>query len=690
MKFSIKSVYKLTVISGLIMIALFIFTSQVFAQKPDYKYTDVFGYAFGGTGDAINYGTTIDPSGNVYVTGTFDGIIDFDPSAGFNNKTAVGNYDVFLTKINADESYAYTYTFGGSAADAGRSVTTDSSGNVYITGSFQGTVNFDPTGGTDNHTSAGSEDGFLTKINANGTYGYTRTFGGVLAESGNGVTTDSSGNVYVTGQFQVATDFDPTPGAHDVKSPVGTSGAFLMKINANGTYGYTDTFSGAGNSPGYGVTTDSSGNIYLTGYFEGTVDFDPSGGTDNHTSAGGHDIFLTKINANGTYGYTDTFGGGAEDQGNAVKTDSSGNVYLTGYFSGTADFPVGGTDPKISAGGFDIFLTKINANGTYGYTDTFGGTGYDFGNAVTTDSDGNIYLAGNFVGTVDFDPTAGTDNQTAGGADDGFLTKINADGTYDYTYIFGGSDPINDDTFSEGGVAVDSNGIYIAGRFINSADFDPTAGVDIRTTSSSDYVYAWLTKLVFPSTPPPTPPVHHSGGFVTPLIKVLKVPTPLDLPTGPGPVAYNYAVSNIGIIAMINITVTDNKCSPVVFISGDINNDSKLDTNEIWNYRCSMTLSQTTTNIVTATGQAFSFTATDSANATVVVSLPPPPTITPPVVPPIITPVVPPKLPKTGFPPRGTGESIPWSIVIFSTFVAVSIALEVILRKRTISPLNKD
>jgi hypothetical protein len=118
---------------------------------------------------------------------------------------------------------------------------------------------------------------------------------------------------------------------------------------------------------------------------------------------------------------------------------------------------------------------------------------------------------------------------------------------------------------------------------------------------------------------PPEPPVVPAA--VPPLIDVLKVPTPLVLPAGGGSVTYEYAVSNPGTVAMSTITVNDNKCTPVTFVSGDTDGDSLLDLTETWTYRCTTTLTLTTTNTVTATGVANGFTAIDTANATVVVGV---------------------------------------------------------------------
>jgi hypothetical protein len=102
----------------------------------------------------------------------------------------------------------------------------------------------------------------------------------------------------------------------------------------------------------------------------------------------------------------------------------------------------------------------------------------------------------------------------------------------------------------------------------------------------------------------------------------VKVPSPLSLPNGTGSVTYNYTLRNIGIVPVTNITMTDDSCSSVTFLSGDINNNAKLDTSEKWIYSCATTLSKTHTNIVTTTGWANGISATDIASATVVVGLP--------------------------------------------------------------------
>ncbi|MBW2405977.1 MAG: SBBP repeat-containing protein, partial [Deltaproteobacteria bacterium] len=196
--------------------------------------------------------------------------------------------------------------------------------------------------------------------------------------------------------------------------------------NSSGSGVWTRTFGGTHQDFGWSIAVDDSDNVYITGSFRGTADFDPdSVATDNQTSAGLEDIFLTKINSGGSYGWTKTLGGTDEDFSRSMAVDGSDNVYITGSFRGTVDFdPGAGTDNQTSAGEEDIFITKINFDGSYDLTKTIGGTDQDFGQTLAVDDDVNVYITGSFRETVDFDPGAGTDNQTSAGEEDIFLTKF--------------------------------------------------------------------------------------------------------------------------------------------------------------------------------------------------------------------------------------------------------------------------
>ena len=466
---------------------------------------DGWTWAVGGTSSDVAYDVAVDSSGNAFVTGYFQGIVDFDPTAGTDEHTSVGHKDIFLSKLNADGTYGWTHTMGGTASDAGfgsdgygvydngYGVATDSSENVFVVGSFQGTVDFDPTDGTDEHTSGGGgPDIFVTKFGGDGSYRWTRTMGHpTYHDHAFGIATDSSGNVFITGHFAGTVDFDPTDGT-DWHAWIGQHDVFLTKLNADGTYGWTRTMGSSNHDFGYGVATDSSGNVFVTGGFQGTVDFDPGAGMDAHSSRGGYDIFVAKFAADGDYIWTRSAGGGSFDEGYGVATDSSGNVFLTGYFGGTADFdPTGGTDEHTSNGQYDIFVTKLGADGSYAWTGTMGGTSMDRGYDVATDSSGNVLLTGYFQNVADLDPTDGIDMHSAHGSDDIFVTKLNADGSFAWTRAMGDSTSYN----CGKGVATDSSGnVFMVGSFGATVDFDPGIETD-QHTSNNGTADVFVTRL---------------------------------------------------------------------------------------------------------------------------------------------------------------------------------------------------
>ena len=171
-------------------------------------------------------------------------------------------------------TYGWAKRMGGTGTDGGQSVSRDSSGNMYVTGAFEGAVNFAADfGGSDVKTSAGSGDVFVTRIDRNGAYGWTKRLGGTGYDNGQGVSVDSAGNVYVTGRFTGAVNFAADWSLTDSKTAAGLFDAFVTRINADGSYGWTKRMGGPNYEPGFGVSVDPSGNVYVTGYFRNTVNF---------------------------------------------------------------------------------------------------------------------------------------------------------------------------------------------------------------------------------------------------------------------------------------------------------------------------------------------------------------------------------------------------------------------------------
>jgi hypothetical protein len=440
---------------------------------------------WGGSAYDWGYSVAIDGSGNAYITGFFWGTVDFDPGPGVDSHTSNGGFDVFLSKLDPSGNYLWALTWGGSDFDWGYSVAIDGSGNAYITGAFQGTVDFDPGPAVDNHTSNGDCDVFLSKLDPNGNYLWARIWGESSWDEGYSVAIDGSGNAYITGYLTGTADFDPGPGV-DNHTSNGGSDVFLSKLDQNGNYLWARTWGGPYYDSGWSVAIDGSGNAYITGLYTDTVDFDSGPGVEFHTSNGDHDVFLSKLDPNGNYLWARTWGGSYDDRGYSVTIDATGNAYITGYFYGIVDFDPGpGVDNHTSNSDRDVFLSKLDPNGNYLWARTWGGSTSDRGYSVAIDGSGNAYITGDFYGTVDFDPGPGVDNHKSNADWDIFLSKLDPNGNYLWARTWGGPGP--QCAYS---VAIDGSGnAYVTGYFYGTVDFDPGAGVDNHTPNGGVDVF---------------------------------------------------------------------------------------------------------------------------------------------------------------------------------------------------------
>ena len=383
---------------------------------------------FGGVGNEFSESTVVDSTGNIYTTGRFASTVDFDPGVGTSNLTSAGSSDVFVSKLDASGNLLWAKSFGAAAADAGLSIAVDSTGNVYTTGFFASTVDFDPGAGTTNLTTAGSSDVFISKLDASGNLVFAKRFGGGISDIGYSIAVDSTGNIYTTGFFADTVDFDPGAGTTNLTT-AGLADVFISKLDASGNLVFAKRFGAAEADAGLSVAVDSTGNVYTTGYFEVTVDFDPGAGTTNLTTAGGSDVFVSKLDSSGNLVFAKRFGGSGDDGGISISVDSNGNIHTTGYFEGTVDFdPGAGTTNLNSAGGTDVFVSKLDSSGNLLLAKSFGGTATDVGRSITFDSTGNIYTTGEFAGTVDFDPGTGTTNLISAGGNDVFILRLDPSG----------------------------------------------------------------------------------------------------------------------------------------------------------------------------------------------------------------------------------------------------------------------
>ena len=416
------------------------FATDIFIQKMDASGNFKWAQSFGGTNFDIGISIAVDASGNVYTMGSFRGTVDFDPGTGTANLTAGGGKDIFILKMDTFGNFQWARSFGAASTES-RSMTVDASGNVYTTGNFNGTVDFDPGTGTAETyelTAMGrSPDIFIQKLDTSGNFQWAKSMGGTGFDGGHSITVDASGNVYTTGSFEGTVDFDPGAGTTNLS----TSGSddndiFVQKLNTSGDFQWARSFGASNNNNDIGrsITVDASGNIYTAGDFSGTADFDPgTGATETYelTSTGRAEVFVQKMDASGDFQWARSFGAAlSNDWVRSITVDASGDVYTTGTFQGTVDFDPGTETTYLSAAGdtdTDIFIQKMDASGDFQWAHSFGGptnNTVDNGFSIIADASGNLYITGDFQGTVDFDPGTGTTNLISQGGGDIFVLKL--------------------------------------------------------------------------------------------------------------------------------------------------------------------------------------------------------------------------------------------------------------------------
>lgn len=461
----------------IIAVSLMTLANTAFSQSLEWA------RGFGGSNEDRGSRVCADVSGNVYSTGFFAGTVDFDPGPDTLNLTATGNRDVFIQKMDPLGNLLWAKAIGGSSADQSQDISMDATGNIYVTGFFGGTVDFDPGSGTDNLSSAGARDVFVLKLDSAGDYLWARVFGGPNDDLPRSIEVSPSGEVHTTGYFLGTANFDPGAATFNLNA-IGGRDIFVQKMDASGNFLWAKSFGGTSNDQGQGISVDAQGNVLTTGIFSDSVDFDPDSGVFSLIAAGNEDIFVHKLDASGNFLWARALSGGATEQGYSIDVDVMGNVYTAGSFGGSVDFDPGPGMSILSSGGsFDAFVQKMDSAGNYLWAKAFGGNNTIQAFDIAVDDAGDVLTTGSFGGSLDFDPDTGSFNLTSAGSVDIFVQKLSSSGQFQWAASAGGSGPD-----AGGGIFYDgNNNVYITGYFSDSADFDPGAGsLNIGSEGSLD------------------------------------------------------------------------------------------------------------------------------------------------------------------------------------------------------------
>lgn len=427
----------------------------------------VWSFGMGGTatGDtAITHGIAVDTSGNTIIVGEFQGSANFGGST--FTSTAPDTPDIFIAKYNSSGVHQWSKQFGGSTADKGVGVGTDSSGNIYIVGSIGSAVNF----GGGAITYSGNSDVFVLKLNSAGTYQFAYGFGGTGNDIPSGISVMANGTFAITGSFgNFGTAINFGGGA---LPQVGASDTFIAKFDSSGTHLWSRGQGASSSDTGTAIALDTGGNAYVTGYFQGTLTISSGPTRCPHslvyTSAGFADIFVGEYtSSSGGLSWLHTYGGSTDDKPFGISIGPSGEVVIGGIF-GAGPITFGGPTYSNNSNSNDLFFAKYNAGGGWILDKVIGVAGQTVGDqllALGIDSGGNIIITGEVTTTFDF---GGGILCFTCGTGDVFVVKYDSSANYLWGNRYGTT------TYDEFATALafdSSDGIHVTGYYENQEDF---------------------------------------------------------------------------------------------------------------------------------------------------------------------------------------------------------------------------
>ncbi len=411
----------------------------------------------------------------------------------------------FIGSVKA-QNFVWAEQYGGEGEDVVRSMVTDEEGNIYMTGYFTDIAFFGSGKNETEMVSNGWFDIFVTKTSPQGDLIWVKSFGGAGFDYGTGISFDADGNIYVTGVFEESVNFNPD--GENILTSLGMQDIFVIKLDVEGNHMWAKSAGGEGYEETTALGTDNQGNVYITGYFYETVDFNPAGESFELTPEGSFssDGFIVKYDEDGSFVWARQFGGDEYELPMSMRVMENGAMYLTGKFEGTADFdpnPAESFFLSTVEGNRGVFFMYVNESGYLQSAVKVAEAPFEaIGMDAVVDDEGNAYVVGNFGGIISFAPTAGGGspyNYTSNDSYNGFVVKINQEGLVVWAKHLA---PTGEEAASLGyGIAVNSNHeAFITGFISGSIAFDDIlihqqgehymAAYVAKISSTGDFVYA--------------------------------------------------------------------------------------------------------------------------------------------------------------------------------------------------------
>ena len=350
-----------------------------------------------------SFGIAVDSAGNSYITGAFIGTAHF----GTTTLTAKGSaLNLFVAGVDKDGQFTWAVSASTTSYSGGHGITIDSMGNICVTGSVEGAASF----GNTSLSPLGKADVLVAKLGPDGQVSWARSAGGPFDDWGNAVAVDSTGNSYVTGTFEDTARFGTLSLAAKSSKDV-----YVVKLDPHGHFLWARSAGGTSDDWGTGIAAGSSGNVLITGLFEGTVSF---GATTLTATQWSDDAFVAGLNKDGKYLWATPAMGSFGSWGSSIVLDGAGNGYVTGTFGEKAVFGATTLTPR---GNEDVFVAHIDQVGRFLWARSAGGSGADtVSHGVALDSAGGVLVTGYFKGSPEF----GSTTLSARGVRDMFVAKL--------------------------------------------------------------------------------------------------------------------------------------------------------------------------------------------------------------------------------------------------------------------------
>lgn len=485
-----------------ISLFFFLVTTSTIAQTCEWA-----NFHYGTGGYFVSRGNTVYTTDSLYFysVGEFTGTVDFDPGSGVDNHTATDQEDIYIQKYRSNGTLIWTKIVGGLGREAAPGVHVRNN-ELYISGIWYGTVDFDPGPGTIAYSYLASPPYttgsfgcslFILKLDTAGTFQWVKPYAtGESFEGFRSVETDASGNLFSMATVHERTGggstFDMNPGtATDLFVHQNKTG-IIVKFDSAGNYVFGKKFSGStlhtypaevdfNNS-----TIDSNNDLIVVGKFNGNVDFDPGPGTNNISSLGNYDILIMKLNNSGNPIWVKSFGkAGTTSLSEAVQVqvDNNDNIFVTGYLRDTVDINFDAGVQMVNAWRQVGFLMKIDPAGNFVWAKTWEQDTSLFGTHpidLTINQENNLFICGSFYGSLDLDPGVGVALVNANSLNC-YVIELDNGGNFIQGFSIGDTSLCIANSISHDV----SGSLYLSGYFDEPVDFDPTSLSLVR--SPADY-----------------------------------------------------------------------------------------------------------------------------------------------------------------------------------------------------------